>query len=243
MGRGPVTPSVRLAGCAPRHTWDRKETTRRADPRRCTIRLCVRFRDAIHLPVPSDHGHRTRPLLHTVGDDSAHERRLYLQAGHRRRVSAQPALLWLERDDHRAWSAFSADVSFWLIQRPPRVAMDVRRFAFLSGIGNGLYRLPAPLGSEGLLCHGRGHQRHWRDAHRRQLAPTPGARRGHYRHTDSVALLCCPFLAYSRHDLAFHRSACAALSNVWSGGRRPRGSRRSETPRRDLLSTASATRH
>ena len=90
--------------------------------------------------------HRCFPgaLLHPHGRDGAHQRGLHHQAGGRRSIPSQPALLRLQRDDHCSGAAFSADLSLWLIQGTPRVVMAVGALLSFLVLGMGFtgYLLP-----------------------------------------------------------------------------------------------------
>ena len=120
-----------------------------------------RLRPALHLYLAGDYRAVSRALLCSFRGVGTYQRRLYHQAGSRRAISSQSALLRLQRHDHRAAAAFSADIYLWLVQRPARAALDVGRVPVLSGARHGVHRIPASLGPERLLRHGCRNQHCW----------------------------------------------------------------------------------
>ena len=104
--------------------------------------------------------------------------------------SAQPARLRVERGRHRDAASSDADISLRRLQRPPRSSLDFRLRAFWSDAGDGVHRLFAAVGPEGVLRH------HCRDEHGERSsadrfhAQTHDARRKRDGHPDIVALFC-----------------------------------------------------
>ena len=84
---------------------------------------------------------------------------LYNEGGYGWIVSPQPARLRRQRDGRRLVPAPVANLHLRIVQRTARTSLALWMRALRSGPGNGVHRLPAPVGPASLFCHRRRNQR------------------------------------------------------------------------------------
>ena len=167
----------------------------------------ARLGDADRLHRPAHHGRDPRDVLQAGSGDRLPVDPAHHERPHARLARPRHAPLGRERLHHPALPPHGPRVPVRRVQVPARAELADRRQHPPARDARGLQRLPAPVGSDGVLGDGRRHQ-HQRDrADRRAVHLLSPPRRGRDRGRHASALLCDPHAAGSRRADRAHHAA------------------------------------